>query len=337
MFVFATIHITNRPSDPQRPATRGHSGQAIRTRVRPVRISAPSSHAVAVTPTPPLTLSPYIFLYSHSFTPVFLSFLNQSLFYNRTTPPACPQTSTPTQRSLTTTTTMRLSSAATLALAAAPAVVSAAKGSMGFSLGMQMPNGDCKSQSDYEADFDAIKEASGATIVRGYAVSECEGMGKNILSAAEKKGFKVVLGIWPDAKGSPSNDLNAILEVADKYKDNIYAVTVGSEHLYRKEFTGDQLKDIIVSVREKLPKGIKVGTADSWNKFYDGTANPILDSVDILLINAFAFWQGAGGANATSVYFDDMYKAITHIEKQVGGKDKIEIWNGETGWPTAGM
>lgn len=54
------------------------------------------------------------------------------------------------------------------------------------------------------------------------------------------------------------------------------------------------------------------------------------------MVNAFAFWQGASGDNATKVYLDDMYQAITHIEKVAGGPDKApEIWNGETGWPTA--
>jgi len=91
---------------------------------------------------------------------------------------------------------MRLSTATTLALAASPALVSAAsKGKMGFALGTKEPNGDCKTQADYEKDFDAIKEASGATLVRGYAAADCN-MTKAILPAAKKKGFEVVLGIW---------------------------------------------------------------------------------------------------------------------------------------------
>lgn len=230
---------------------------------------------------------------------------------------------------------MRFSTAATIALAAAPAVVSAAKGNMGFALGTKQPGGECKTQADYEDDFDAIKEASGATIVRGYAAADCN-MTKTILPAAEKKDFKVVLGIWPDVEESFNNDLNAIVGVAEKYKDTIYAVTVGSETLYRGNFTGPELKAKIDTVKGKLPKGIKVGTADSWNKFYDGTGDAILSSVDILMINAFAFWQGAGDANATHVYFNDMFEAISHIESKVGGSDKIEVWTGETGWPTAG-
>jgi exo-beta-1,3-glucanase (GH17 family) len=142
----------------------------------------------------------------------------------------------------------------------------------------------------------------------------------------------------PDVEESFNNDLDAIKEVADKYTEQIYAVTVGSETLYRGNFTGDELKDKISTVKGELPDGIKVGTADSWNKFADGTADPIIGTADIILINAFAFWQGASTDNATHVYLDDMFQAATHIEKIAGGHDKApEIWNGETGWPTAGM
>jgi exo-beta-1,3-glucanase (GH17 family) len=132
--------------------------------------------------------------------------------------------------------------------------------------------------------------------------------------------------------------LNAIKEVASDYQDTVYAVTVGSETLYRGNFTGEELKGKIETVKKALPKGIKVGTADSWNKFADGTADAILGTADIILINAFAFWQGASRDNATQVLFDDVFQATTHIEKRLGGLDKMpEMWTGETGWPTAGM
>lgn len=81
------------------------------------------------------------------------------------------------------------------ALAASPAVVHAAQGTMGFALGTKMGSGACKTQQDYADDFDAIKSASGSTLVRGYAASDCD-MAKNALPAAKAKGFKVVLGIW---------------------------------------------------------------------------------------------------------------------------------------------
>ena len=89
---------------------------------------------------------------------------------------------------------MRLTSIASVALAIAPSLVSAA-GTLGFSLGDINPDGSCKKQSDYEADFDAIAANTASKIVRGYAASQCNAA-QNILPAAQAKGFKVILGIW---------------------------------------------------------------------------------------------------------------------------------------------
>lgn len=88
----------------------------------------------------------------------------------------------------------------------------------------------------------------------------------------------------PDVEQSFNDDTNAIVSVAKQYADSIYAVTVGSETLYRGNFTGEELKSKIVEVKAKLPKGIKVGTADSWNKFADGTADAIIGTADIMYV-----------------------------------------------------
>lgn len=230
---------------------------------------------------------------------------------------------------------MRFSTVAAAILAASPALVSA-KGTMGFSLGTKKADGTCKTQQDYADDFDAIKAASGATLVRGYSASDCN-MASIAVPAAKAKGFQIMLGIWPDVESSFEKDLSAIVAVASSYADTIHAVTVGSETLYRGNFTGAELADKIRTVKSKLPKKMKVGTAETWNRLQDGTANDVIPVADILLINAFAFWQGASAGNdATKVFFDDVYQAMAHIEKIAGGPDKApEMFVGETGWPTA--
>jgi len=227
---------------------------------------------------------------------------------------------------------MRLSTFAAAAVAL-PAAVSAA-GSLGFSLGTKKADGSCKTTQDYEADFDAISGAASAKLVRGYAASDCD-YAKNILPAAKSKGFQVVLGIWPDVQESYDKDRAAIAASAPNFKDQVYAITVGSETLYRGNFTGDVLLSKIKEVKSQF-KDFKVGTADSWNKYADGTADAVIKGgVDILLVNAFAFWQAQDINNATHQYFDDLMQAYRHIE-QVSGGNKIEVWNGETGWPTDG-
>lgn len=89
---------------------------------------------------------------------------------------------------------MRFVTLASVALATTPALV-AADGTLGFALGTKKKDGTCKYQSDYEEDFDAILAESGSTLVRGYSASDCN-FAENVLPAAQKKGFKVVMGIW---------------------------------------------------------------------------------------------------------------------------------------------
>ncbi|KAI4753002.1 putative glucan 1,3-beta-glucosidase [Aureobasidium sp. EXF-3400] len=220
-------------------------------------------------------------------------------------------------------------------LAFCPFLISAA-GTLGFALGDKKADGSCKFHDDYEADFDAIKSNSGSTIVRIYAASDCN-TAAQILPAAKIKGFKVILGVWPDVDQSLQADKQALQIYVPQYLDQVYGVTVGSETLYRKTFTGPQLLEKINDVKSVLPSGIKVGTADSWNKFADGTADAVIKGgVDFLLANGFAYWQASPISNATYTFFDDTQQALGHIQSVSGSLNAIEFWVGETGWPTDG-
>jgi glucan 1,3-beta-glucosidase len=55
----------------------------------------------------------------------------------------------------------------------------------------------------------------------------------------------------------------------------VEAITVGSETLYRGNFTGKELLGKIQEVQKLFPK-VTIGTADSWNKYADGTADPLI-------------------------------------------------------------
>ncbi|KAI5369634.1 Putative glycoside hydrolase family 17, glycoside hydrolase superfamily [Septoria linicola] len=226
---------------------------------------------------------------------------------------------------------------AALALAAMPAVLAAEKGIHGFALGTKKSDGTCKFRADYEADFDAIKDASGSTVVRGYSASDCN-CAQEILPAAKNKGFKVVLGVWPDVEESFNTDKEALTANVPNFKEQVYAITVGSETLYRGNFTGEELLEKIMDVKEALGGDVKVGTADSWNKWADGTGDAVIKGgVDIIMANGFSYWQGAAaGDKAKEVYLDDIQQALGRIQEVSGSLDKIEFWNGETGWPTDG-
>jgi len=232
---------------------------------------------------------------------------------------------------------MRASFAVAGFVLAAAAPLVAAKGSLGFALGTKLADGSCKYQADYEADFDAIYAASGSKLVRGYSADDCN-CAKNILPAAKAKGFQVVLGVWPDVEASFIADRKALNATVSLYPDQVYGITVGSETMYRGNFTGQQLLDKINIVKNEHPSVTRIGPADSWNRFQDGTGDDLIKGgVTFILANAFAYWQGsAAGAPAIKTYFDDIQQALAKVQSIAGSLDKIEFWNGESGWPTDG-
>jgi len=222
--------------------------------------------------------------------------------------------------------------AAVLAASISPVAVSA-RGTLGFALGATNSDGSCKSTSDYEADFAALKPYS--TLVRTYSAAQCNSS-QNIIPAAKSAGFQVLIGVWPDTDDSFQADTAALQASVPGNEDAVFGITVGSETLYRGNFTGPQLLDKINSVQAMFPK-VLIGTADSWNKYADGTADALITGgVKLLLANAFSYWQAQDISNATATYFDDMMQAIGHIQELSGSLDAVRVMNGETGWPTDG-
>ena len=81
----------------------------------------------------------------------------------------------------------------------------------------------------------------------------------------------------PDSDAAYAAD-KAALQSALSNESNaaaVYAITVGSEALYRGTLTADALLSKIQDMQETFPD-ILIGTADSWNKYQDGTADPII-------------------------------------------------------------
>ncbi|GJC85625.1 glucan 1,3-beta-glucosidase ARB_02797 [Colletotrichum liriopes] len=228
---------------------------------------------------------------------------------------------------------MRFTPVIAVILAVAPGP-SLASGSLGFALGAKQPDGRCKYQADYEADFRAIRDASGSSIVRIYAADQCN-TAQQILPAAKKEDFQVILGIWPDTEESYAADKAAILRYTPGYEGQVYAVTVGSESLYRGNLTGTELADKLQDMKKSTPH-FKIGSADSWNKYQDGTADAVIRQADILLTNAFSYWQGQTRDNATACFFDSIMQAFGRIQRVSGSTNKPELWVGETGWPSDG-
>ena len=79
----------------------------------------------------------------------------------------------------------------------------------------------------------------------------------------------------PDTEESYNTDVAALNASVPGNEDVVFGITVGSETLYRGNFTGEQLLSIIQGVQSIFPN-VLIGTADSWNKYADGTADALI-------------------------------------------------------------
>lgn len=201
-----------------------------------------------------------------------------------------------------------------------------AAGQLGFALGGTNPDGSCKSQSDYEADFNAIKSNTASTLVRTYS-SSCNTT-TNILPAAKNTGIKVLLGMWPD-QGAYEKEKSLLLNAnLDQYGDTVYGITVGSEGMYRGTYNEQELLNWLSDMQKTFPNTM-IGTADSWSCWTNGSMDGIIRSgIKLALANAFPYWQYQDISNATKSYFDAMSQALGHIQTISGSLDGIHFMNG---------
>lgn len=142
---------------------------------------------------------------------------------------------------------------------------------------------------------------------------------------------RVGLTICRPAKGGePWEDEKAGLLAAniDQYGDAVYGVVVGSEGIYRKEYTTAQLLSWIEEMQQAYPDKL-IGTADTWSGWSGGSMDPIISSgIKLILANSFPYWQYQDIKNATKTYFDTMSQALGHVQKLTKGGEGIHFING---------
>ena len=141
----------------------------------------------------------------------------------------------------------------------------------------------CKDAAAFREDLKFIKQQTDARIVRGYSTRACNFSGA-ILEAASDPSlqFQVIIGVWPEGPDEITKQIDDLRQwvksdkpdaLNDKgidFTEQLYAITVGSEDLYRDTITISDLKAAIKDVQTAWPKA-KIGTADTWGMFVDGT------------------------------------------------------------------
>ncbi|TBR29032.1 MAG: hypothetical protein EPO10_10010, partial [Reyranella sp.] len=153
---------------------------------------------------------------------------------------------------------------------------------------------------------------------------------------AGKYGLKVWHGAWLNNNDKENlEQINLLIDHANKYKDTVERVIVGNEVLLRKDLTANELRRYIRQVKQRVTQPVTY--ADVWEFWL---RNPSLaDEVDFITIHILPYWEDepigldrteADGKLAIEKHLVDIYKKV---QERFPGK-KIVI--GETGWPSDG-
>ena len=153
---------------------------------------------------------------------------------------------------------------------------------------------------------------------------------------AGKYGLKVWHGAWLNNNEKENlEQINLLIDHANKYKDTIERVIVGNEVLLRKDLTANELRRYIRQVKQRVTQPVTY--ADVWEFWL---RNPSLaDEVDFITIHILPYWEDEpigvdrrepDGTLSIEKHLVDIYKKV---QARFPGK-KIVI--GETGWPSDG-
>ena len=153
---------------------------------------------------------------------------------------------------------------------------------------------------------------------------------------AGKYGLKVWHGAWLNDNDKENlEQINLLIDHANRYPDTIERVIVGNEVLLRRDLTANQLRGYIRQVKSRVKQPVTY--ADVWEFWL---RNPQLaDEVDFITIHLLPYWEdepiGLDRREADgSLRIENHIKAIyKRVQDRFPGK-KIVI--GETGWPSDG-
>jgi exo-beta-1,3-glucanase (GH17 family) len=182
-----------------------------------------------------------------------------------------------------------------------------------------------------EDDLKRLQGKVGA--VRTYSAGENL---ETVPQRAGKYGLKVWHGAWlNDNEKENLEQINLLIDHANKYKDTVERVIVGNEVLLRKDLTANQLRRYIRQVKQRVSQPVTY--ADVWEFWL---RNPQLaDEVDFITIHILPYWEDEpigldrrepDGKLTIEKHLVDIYKKV-----QARFPDK-KVVIGETGWPSDG-
>lgn len=174
-----------------------------------------------------------------------------------------------------------------------------------------------------QVDQDMALLAGKTHSIRTYTV---DGPLASVPALAKKYDLNVALGGWIDDRLEQNLiEINNLVTIADKNRDNVVRVILGNEVILRNDIPIGQLGQYLDSVRAKLT--MPVSTAEPWHIW---VAHPELaEHVDFIAVHMLPYWEGIANDKAVD-YIDE------HVLKLQQLFPDKPIVIAEVGWPSNG-
>ncbi|KAH6678732.1 putative glucan endo-1,3-beta-glucosidase eglC [Halenospora varia] len=213
----------------------------------------------------------------------------------------------------------------------------------GFNVQATMANGACKTQADWEKDFNTMKALpSGFSSMRVYASSDCNTLA-NAVPAAIATGGQILAGVWTEDNAHFEREKAALLAAVQQHGFGwMVAVTVGSEDLYRGDTNANTLAQQIYDVRGMLSTvpgystSVQVGHVDTWTAWVKSENNAVITACDFVGTDGYPYFQNTQ-SNPIDQGYNLFWDSVQNVRNVVNAvKPGAWVWVTETGWPTTG-
>lgn len=143
---------------------------------------------------------------------------------------------------------------------------------------------------------------------------------------AQEFGLRVAMGAWIGRNlGANEEELAALIAAARAGLVDL--AIVGSEVMLRRDLSEDALIAYIRRVRQQVPAGVPVTTADAYGEWLARPA--LMEAADVIFVNYYPYWEGLAATAAMGVLHEQHHRLLAAAR----GKPVIVS---ETGWPSAG-
>lgn len=154
-------------------------------------------------------------------------------------------------------------------------------------------------------------------------------------------GVRTLIGTWIVDNGSGEDEIRRAFEVASCGDVNLGndVVVIGNEEIFAGRKTADAMedyiRDVVWPIRHDLSKDcIPISMAEPWDKLFDENGSSrypsLIDVIDgPVLVNIFPFHEGVAIDDA----LDSLKSTYNMIKTENPG---LDLWIGETGWPSMG-